>query len=47
MGSLQTIGMAKGIERERFSHAARSVAHVTQQKWVAYILSCSHTLRPK
>jgi len=39
VGSLQTIGKAKGIERERFAHAARLVAHVTQQKWGAQILS--------
>jgi hypothetical protein len=31
VGSLQTIGMAKGIQREPFAHAARSLAHVTQQ----------------
>ena len=32
MGSLQTIGMAKGIEREPLAHAARRLAYVTQQK---------------
>ena len=31
-GLSQTIGMAKGIQREPFAHAARRLAHVTQQK---------------
>ena len=39
VGRLQTIGMAKGIERESFAHAARRLAHVTQQKWGAQLLS--------
>jgi len=47
VGSLQTIGMAKGIQREPFVHAARRLAHVTQQKWGAQHLSWSPTLQPK
>jgi len=39
VGCFQTIGMAKGIQRETFAHAARSLAHVTQQKWGAQLLS--------
>ena len=39
VGSLQTIGMVKGIQRELFVHAARSLAHVTQQKRGAHLLS--------
>jgi len=31
--------MAKGIQREPFAQAARNVAHVTQQKWGAQLLS--------
>jgi len=27
--------MTKGIQLEAFAHAARSLAHVTQQKWGA------------
>jgi hypothetical protein len=45
--SVQTVGMAKGIQREPFAQAARSVAHVTQQKWGAQLLSLSPTLQPK
>ena len=47
VGSLQTIGMAKGIQREPFAHAARSLAHVTQRKLGAQLLSRLPTLRPK
>ena len=39
IGSLQTIGIAKGIKREPFAHSARNLAHVTQQKWGAQPLS--------
>jgi hypothetical protein len=39
VGSLQTIGMAKGIEREHFAHSARRLAHVTQQNLEAQLLS--------
>ena len=39
VGSLQTIGMAKGLQREPFAHSARRLAHVTQQKWGAQLLS--------
>jgi len=39
--------MAKGIQREPFAHAARRLAHVTQQKWGAQLLSWAPTLQPK
>jgi len=39
VGSLQTIGMAKGIQREPFAHAAGRLAYVTQQQWGAQLLS--------
>jgi len=39
VGSLQTIGMAKGIQHEPFVHAVRNLAYVTQQKLGAQILS--------
>jgi hypothetical protein len=29
--------MAKGIQREIFAHATRSLAHVTQHKWGAQL----------
>jgi hypothetical protein len=38
-GSLQTIGMVKGIQHEPFAHYARSLAHVTEEKWGAQLLS--------
>jgi hypothetical protein len=37
VGSLQTIGMAKGIQREPFAHAARSIALVLITHFAAEI----------
>jgi len=34
--------MAEGIERETFAHAAKSLEHVTQQKWVAQLVLITH-----
>jgi len=39
MGCLQTIGMVKGVQHEPFAYAARSLAHVTQQKLGTQLLS--------
>jgi len=47
VGCLQTLGMAKRIQREPFAYAARRLAHVTQQKLGAQFLSRSPTLQPK
>jgi hypothetical protein len=47
VGSLQITGVAKGIQRVPSTNYARSLAHVTQQKWGAQLLSWSPTWRQK
>jgi hypothetical protein len=47
ISSLRTMGTAKDIWREPFTHPARSLTQVTQQTRKAQILSWSSSLHPK